>query len=57
MEKISAAEFEKEVLFTAGTRFKVISRTPRSGKPGVFDFVMAEVDEAGTVIADVPEQK
>jgi len=46
---------EEEVLFVAGTRFKVLSRKPNPHLPNVFDFVMAEVDEAGNVIADLPK--
>lgn len=54
---ISTSPAEKEVLFAPGTRFKVLSRKERETRPGTFDFVMAEVDEAGNVIADIPAAK
>lgn len=42
---------EQEVLFTTGTRFKVLAR--EKGLDGTIHFVLAEVDEAGNVIADM----
>jgi len=50
IESVSFSKAEEEVLFKAGTRFKVLSRKPRAQVPGTFDFVLAEVDEHGTVI-------
>ncbi|RYZ95019.1 MAG: hypothetical protein EOP11_25570, partial [Proteobacteria bacterium] len=54
VDEISSNKGEGEVLYNAGTRFKVLSRTPRKNRPGVFDFVMAEVDEAGEVVPEAP---
>jgi len=54
VDSISASEQENEVLFTPGVRFKILSRKEREGRPGVYDFVMAEVDDSGNVIADLP---
>lgn len=55
VQSVSTFPHEQEVLFQAGTRFKVLSRTPR-GTTETFEFVMAEVDEAGNVIAKLPEK-
>jgi len=55
VQTVSRFPAEEEVLFQAGTRFKVLSREPMEDSPGNFTFVLAEVDEAGNVIADLPK--
>lgn len=50
VDSLSSSAEEQEVLFPAGTRFKVLSRKLQKGKPGLFEFVLAEVDEMGRVI-------
>ena len=48
---------EGEVLFEAGTCFKVISRIDKMDeKKPITEFVMAEVDEKGEVIGKVPNE-
>lgn len=56
VEKISIIKREEEVLFERGTCFKVLSRQPSATDPEKTEFVMAEVDEQGNVIADVPKE-
>jgi len=55
IEDISMIAKEEEILFKAGTRFKVLSRKKR--EENQFDFILAEVDENGNVIATLPEDK
>ncbi|RZA01865.1 MAG: hypothetical protein EOP11_17150, partial [Proteobacteria bacterium] len=56
IDAISSNPGEGEILFKAGTRFKVISREARPGsEAGVYEFVLAEVDEQGAVIASLPQ--
>jgi len=53
IQNIALFTAEEEVLFKANTRFKVLSKKKNGNG---FDFVLAEVDESGNVIASVPEK-
>ena len=56
VEKVSASESEKEVLFPPNSCFKVLKRENNADTEGV-DFVMAEVDKNGKVIATIPKDE
>lgn len=48
---------EDEVLFPPGAKFKILKRTEGESFPGEMHFIMAEVDDNGNVIADVPPEE
>ena len=52
--ELSTYSTEEEVLFEAGTKFKVLAREPNPGVPGSFNFVLAEADDDGNVVAELP---
>ena len=51
ISEISHFPGEAEVLFKAGTRFKVLAREPDEKNPAKINFVLGEVDEQGNVQA------